>query len=102
MLTPRDERVLVALSLASNRPRLERIARAVLDRDDAVTELLRSAATFADGGASWREAVAVLDRHGGNPFNLLDLVVEVGQQVRVRRGERRTWTWPGSWQQTHA
>jgi hypothetical protein len=31
-----------------------------------------------------------------NPFNLLDLVVEIGQQILVRAGEPRTWVWPGS------
>jgi hypothetical protein len=93
-LTVSDERMLVGLSLGADRERLARVAAAVLDRGDAVTGLLRAAAANEDGGAAWREAVAVLRRRGGNALNLLDLVVEVGQQELLRSGESRTWDWP--------
>jgi hypothetical protein len=85
-LTALEERVLVGLSLAATRGRLEHVARALLDRDDAVTALVRRLG--ANDKDAWREAEAVLVRRKGNRFNLLDLVVEVGQQERVRRGER--------------
>jgi hypothetical protein len=94
-LTTDDELVLVGVSLAADRRRLERVARSMLDRDDAVTDLLRAAAATEDGGEAWGAMVAVLERCGaGDVLNLLDLVVEVGQQERERRGESRTWSWP--------
>jgi hypothetical protein len=93
-LTTRDERVLVGVSLAATRDRLERVARVVLDRDDAVTELLRACAAYEDG--AWAQVRAVFERRGqGNGLMLLDLVVEIAQQERERRGEARTWNWPG-------
>jgi hypothetical protein len=94
-LSEYDERVLAGVSLAADRRRLERVARLVLDRDDAVTELLRAAAL--GGGqhdAAWRQICDVCERGRGNPLNALDLVVEVAQQERERRGESRTWSWP--------
>ena len=93
-LTTHDEQVLVGLSLAAIRRRLERVAKMVLDRGDAVTDLLRAAASNDD--AAWRQIREVCDRRCGNGLNLLDLVVEIGQQELVRRGEARTWNWPGS------
>jgi hypothetical protein len=98
-LTVLDERVLVGVSLAATRPRLERVARVVLDRDDAVSRLVCAIAANDDDGASWRQAVEVLARRKGNALNLLDLAVEVSQQQRVRRGEPRTWEWPQSGRQ---
>lgn len=95
MLSERDERMLVGVSLAADRRRLERVARVVLNRDDAVTGLLRSAGDCAgDHATAWAEICDVLDRRKGNPFNALDLVVEISQQELERRGEPRTWTWP--------
>jgi hypothetical protein len=94
-LSEHDEQVLAVLSLAADRRRLERVARRVLERDDAVTDLLRRAATSEDDEA-WRQISDVCDRRRGNPFNALDLVVELHQQERVRAGEPRTWTWPRS------
>jgi hypothetical protein len=93
-LTERDERVLAGLSLAASHRRLERVARLALDRDDAVTELLRAAGRTDDDGASFRDAAAIVERRGGNAFHLLDLVTEISQQERERRGEPRTWDWP--------
>lgn len=92
-LTDHDERVLAVVSLAAERGgRLERVAARVLDRDDAVTALLRAA---GDDREAWHQVADVCSRHGGNPFGALDLVVEVSQQDLERRGEARTWTWPG-------
>jgi hypothetical protein len=95
-LTTHDEQVLVGVSLAADRRRLAQVARRVLDRDDAVTELLRAAGAGGDeADVAWRQMPQVCDRHRGNGLNLLDLVVEIGQQERMRRGEPRTWNWPG-------
>jgi hypothetical protein len=91
-LTPVEERVLVGVSLAATRRRLERVAGMVLDRDDAVTELVRACAASDDG--AWEQAGEILERRKGDPFNFLDLVVEVSQQEQVCRGEPRTWTRP--------
>jgi hypothetical protein len=91
-LSEHDERVLAVMSLAADRHRLERVAARVLDRDDAAMELLRAAAANDDG--AWRQIRDVCERRRGNPFNALDLVVEIGQQERERRGESRTWSWP--------
>jgi hypothetical protein len=72
------------------------VARVVLERDDAVTELLRAAALGSDqSDVAWRLIRDVCDRRRGNGLNVLDLVVEVAQQERERRGESRTWSWPG-------
>jgi hypothetical protein len=92
-LTDRDERVLAAVSRAADRRagRLERVAARVLDRDDAVTDLLRAAGETYE---AWRRVHDACDRRGGDPFNALDLVVEIGQLELVRRGESRTWSWP--------
>ena len=92
MLTFRDERVLVGMSVAASRG-LERAARAVLDRDDAVTAVLLAAGDDTD---LFRQLVAVLARHNARQwgFNLLDLIVEVSQQDLERRGEPRTYHWP--------
>jgi hypothetical protein len=90
ILTERDERVLVGISLAADRPRLERVARVVLDRDDAVTQLLRAAALAGDHhDEAWRQIRDVCQRRRGNPFNLLDLIVEISQQEMERRGQPR-------------
>jgi hypothetical protein len=72
---------------------LERVARAVLDRDDAVTAAIRAAADSTD---TFKSLVVVLERHGARQwgFHLLDLVVEVSQQDLERRGEPRTYHWP--------
>jgi hypothetical protein len=92
VLTSRDEWVLVGMSAAAGRD-LERVARAVLDRDDAVTAALRAAGGYGD---AFKQLVAVLDRHDARQwgFNLLDLIVEVGQQDLERRGEPRSYDWP--------
>jgi hypothetical protein len=84
--------VLVGVSIAASRG-LERVARAVLDRDDAVTVALRAAGDDLD---TFKQLVAVLDRHGARQwaFNLLDLIVEVSQQDSQRRGEPRSYHWP--------
>ena len=80
-----DERVIVGMAMAAGRDP-ERVARAVIDRDDTVTVAIRAA-----GGdlAAFKQLVAVLDRHDAQrwQFDLLDLVTEVGQQDRERRGE---------------
>jgi hypothetical protein len=93
VLTSRDERVLVGVSIAAGRGRLERVARAVLDRDDAVTEALLAAGDDLD---AFKALTAVLERHDARRwvFNLLDLVTEVSQQDLERRGEQRTYHWP--------
>jgi hypothetical protein len=94
-LTTHDEQVLVGVSLAADRRRLERVARKVLDRDDAVTALLRAAGAGGDeADEAWREIKNVCESRRGNALNLLDLVVELGQQDLVRAGEPRTWDWP--------
>jgi hypothetical protein len=98
-LTTRDERVLVGVSLAATRDRVERVARGLLDGDDAACRLVCAIAANKDDGASWRQACEVLRRRKGNALNLLDLAVEIGQQQRVRRGEPRTWEWPHSGRQ---
>ena len=92
MLSSRDERVVVGVAMAASRG-LERVARVVLDRDDAVTEALLAA---GDDLEVFKRLVAVLDRHDARrwAFNLLDLVVEAGQQDLERRGGRRSFHWP--------
>jgi hypothetical protein len=97
VLTKSEERLLVSLSLkAEDRQNLARIAEAVLDRDDRVTALIVAAGDT--DRPEWRTASKqideVLHRDGGNPFGMLDLTVEVSQQLKVRRGEPRTWDWP--------
>jgi hypothetical protein len=95
-LATHDEQVLMGISLAADRRRLERVARRVLDRDDGVTELLRAAGAGGDeADAARRQIREVCDRRSGNGLNLLDLVVEIRQQEWVRRGEARTWNWLG-------
>jgi hypothetical protein len=99
MLTAIEERLLVGFGLAADRSRLERVARVVLDRNDAVTDLLRAAGRLGDDGrAAWQQIRDVLDSRNGARagLNLLDLVVEIGQQERESRGEPRTWEWPGA------
>jgi hypothetical protein len=95
-MTESDERVLVAVSkLAGDRSRLARLAAHAIDRDDEVTALLRAAGrSGASHDAAWRQIREVLDRRGGYGLNLLDLVVEIGQQELERQGEPRTWEWP--------
>jgi hypothetical protein len=82
-LTDRDERVLAAVSRAADRRagRLERVAARVLDRDDAVTDLLRAAGETYE---AWRRVHDACDRRGGDPFNALDLVVRSA-----------SWSWCG-------
>jgi hypothetical protein len=93
-LSDHDERVLAVVSLAADRRagRLERVARRVLDRDDAVTDQLRAAG--ANDDAAWRQIRDVCDRRRGNALDALELVVELVQQQQLRAGESRTWTWP--------
>jgi hypothetical protein len=76
-LTAKDERVLVGMCITASRG-LERVARAVLDRDDAVTAVLRAAGDDVD---LFRELVVVLERHDAQrwAFYLLDLVTEVSR-----------------------
>ena len=97
LLTEQDERLLVGLGLAADRRHLERVTRAVLDRDDAVTELLRAAGESGEEGrAALDEIKRVLERHDATSggLNLLDVIVEIGQQEREGRGEPRTYRWP--------
>jgi hypothetical protein len=97
VLTDHDERVLAGVSLAADRRRLARVARVILERDDAVTDLLRVAGLVDRADkyeAAWHQLQDVAARRGGNRYNLLDLVVEIGQQERELRGEPRTWHWP--------
>jgi hypothetical protein len=82
MRTDHDERVLVTLSLAADRRRLAGIAARVLDRGDAVTDLLRAAC--ANDDEACRKIRDVCDRRGGNGLNVLDLAVEIGQQDLLR------------------
>ena len=57
------ERLLVGVSLAADRRPLERVAGMVLDRGDAVTELLQAAG--ADDDEAWRRMRDVCARRGG-------------------------------------
>jgi hypothetical protein len=93
VLSSRDEQVLVGVSAAANRARLARVATAVIDRDDAVTAALRAA---GEDASLFRPLVDVLARHNARQWGvqMLDLVVEVGQQQLERRGEWRTYFWP--------
>jgi hypothetical protein len=94
-LTERDELALVRLSRAADGRvprRLERVAKMVLDRDDAAAMLVRSIA--ANNWEAWMQAREILLRRAGDPFALLDLAVELGQVERERRGEARSWEWP--------
>ena len=96
-LSEQDERLLVGVGFAADRRRLARVTRAVLDRDDSVTRLLRAAGEPGEEGrVAWEQIRAVLDRRDGTAggLNLLDVVVEIGQQERERRGEPRTYRWP--------
>ena len=91
-LTAKGERTLVGACIAASRD-LARVARAVLDRDDAVTVALLEAGDDTD---RFKDLVAVLDRHSARAYGLvmLDLVTEISQQELERRGEPRTYVWP--------
>jgi hypothetical protein len=94
-LSEQDDRMSAVVSLAADPRRLRRVARVVLYRDDAVTELLRAAAFGSDqSDAAWRQIRDVCDRRRGTGLDALDLVVEMAQQDRERAGEARTWNWP--------
>ena len=77
-----DERVLVGLSLAADRRRLEGVARFALSRGGPVAELLRAVAS--GDWPAWLAAREVVLRLGGDPFAVLDLAVEVGKQELER------------------